>query len=97
MSFRSAGFRPAVLGSALALALALSAGIAMAQDAQPETAAPAAAATAATPATAAAPAVEAALKPGDATAGQAKDRKSTRLNSSHYCASRMPSPACKQK
>src|SRR3546814_4113924 len=26
----------------------------------------------------------------------AKDRKSTRLNSSHYCASRMPSSACKQ-
>src|SRR3546814_6065725 len=24
-----------------------------------------------------------------------KDRKSTRLNSSHYCASRMPSSACK--
>lgn len=73
MSFRSAGFRPAVLGSALALALALCAGTAMAQDAQPETAAPAAAATAAAPATAAAaPVAEAALKPGDATAGQAK-------------------------
>src|SRR3546814_7043634 len=26
-----------------------------------------------------------------------KDRKSTRLNSSHYCAPRMPSYACKQK
>src|SRR3546814_6764524 len=25
------------------------------------------------------------------------DRKSTRLHSSHYCASRMPSSACKQK
>src|SRR3546814_10016043 len=25
------------------------------------------------------------------------DRKSTRLNSSHYCATRMPSSACKQK
>src|SRR3546814_8024578 len=25
------------------------------------------------------------------------DRKSTRLNSSHYCESRMPSTACKQK
>src|SRR3546814_3347931 len=25
------------------------------------------------------------------------DRKSTRLNSSHYCASRMPSSACKSK
>src|SRR3546814_9152147 len=29
--------------------------------------------------------------------GQARDRKSTRLNSSHYCASRMPSSACKKK
>src|SRR3546814_3084948 len=27
----------------------------------------------------------------------AGDRKSTRLNSSHYCASRMPSSACKKK
>src|SRR3546814_5496469 len=26
----------------------------------------------------------------------ARDRKSTRLNSSHYCAPRMPSSACKQ-
>src|SRR3546814_7779472 len=26
-----------------------------------------------------------------------QDRKSTRLNSSHYCASRMPSSACKTK
>src|SRR3546814_8193326 len=26
-----------------------------------------------------------------------EDRKSTRLNSSHYCASRMPSSACKKK
>src|SRR3546814_1235247 len=26
-----------------------------------------------------------------------RDRKSTRLNSSHQCASRMPSSACKQK
>src|SRR3546814_10689913 len=26
-----------------------------------------------------------------------KDRKSTRLKSSHYCASRMPSSACKKK
>ncbi len=76
MSFRSAGFRPAVLGSAIALVFALSASVVTAQDAQPKTAAPAAAATAATPASttpAAAPAVaEAAVKPGDATAGQAK-------------------------
>ncbi|GAA0890193.1 c-type cytochrome [Rhodanobacter soli] len=56
--------------------LALSASAVMAQDAQPETATPAAASTAATPAgaaTAAAPAVAAAaVKPSDATAGQAK-------------------------
>ena len=57
MSFRSAGFRPTVLGSALALVLALSAGAVMAQDAKPETATAVAAA---------------AVKPGDATAGQAK-------------------------
>ena len=83
MSFRSAGFRPAVLGSAVALALALSATALMAQ---PQAAAPAAAATAAQPAsnasaaqpahtgTAAAPAstADVALKPGDASAGQAK-------------------------
>ena len=78
MSFRSAGFRPAVLGSAIALVFALSASALMAQDAQPKTAAPAAAATAATPAAttsapAAAPAeASTAIKPGDATAGQAK-------------------------
>ena len=75
MSFRSAGFRPAVLGAAVALAFALSATALMAQ---PQAAAPAAAATAAPPAstgTAAAPAAAtevAAVKPGDATAGQAK-------------------------
>lgn len=73
MSFRSAGFRPAVLGAAVALAFVLSAGTVMAQDAQPAAAAtvapPAAASSAAAPAVAAAPA---ALKPGDATAGQAK-------------------------
>jgi cytochrome c553 len=69
MSFRSAGFRPAVLGSAMALVLALSASALMAQDAQPKTAAPAAAGTAAAPA---APTAEASVKPGDATAGQAK-------------------------
>src|SRR3546814_6527897 len=28
---------------------------------------------------------------------EAEDRKSTRLNSSHYCASRIPSPALKKK
>ena len=76
MSFRSAGFRPAVLGSALALVFALSASALMAQDAQPKTVAPAAASTAAAPAstasTAAATTAEVAVKPGDATAGQAK-------------------------
>jgi cytochrome c553 len=68
MSFRSAGFRPAVLGAAVALALVLS-GTAMAQDAQPAAATSAAQPAAAAPAVAAAPA---AVKPGDATAGQAK-------------------------
>lgn len=71
MSFRSAGFRPAVLGSAIALAFALSSAALMAQETQPNTAAPAAASTA--PAAAApAPAASAPVKPGDATAGQAK-------------------------
>jgi cytochrome c553 len=69
MSFRPAGFRPAVLGSALALALALSAAAVMAQEAP----APAVTASAAAPATAAPTGVaEASVKPGDATAGQAK-------------------------
>ena len=81
MSFRSAGFRPAVLGSAIALAFALSASALMAQEAQPDAApaaaattasAPASAATAAPAAEAAKPVAEAAVKPGDATAGQAK-------------------------
>lgn len=72
MSFRSAGFRPAVLGAAVALALALSSTALIAQDA------PSSAATASAPAAAgsaeATPAVaeQAAIKPGDATAGQAK-------------------------
>src|SRR3546814_1210369 len=34
---------------------------------------------------------------GDRRTGGEGDRKSTRLNSSHSCASRMPSPACKEK
>lgn len=74
MSFRSAGFRPAVFGSAAALVFALSASALMAQEAQPK-AAPVAASTAAIPATTAAvasPAAAEVLKPGDATAGQAK-------------------------
>src|SRR3546814_9778125 len=33
----------------------------------------------------------------DIAALSPQDRKSTRLNSSHYCASRMPSSACKKK
>src|SRR3546814_5510417 len=34
---------------------------------------------------------------GRLVAQRPRDRKSTRLNSSHYCASRMPSSACKIK
>ncbi|MFK2902755.1 cytochrome c4 [Dyella ginsengisoli] len=74
MSFRPADFRHAVLGAAVALTFALSAGAVMAQDAKPaaaSSAAPAAAASAAAPA-AAAEAATAAVKPGDATAGQGK-------------------------
>src|SRR3546814_10525766 len=33
----------------------------------------------------------------DETGKLAEDRKSTRLNSSHQCASRMPTSACKKK
>ncbi|MCW0201215.1 MAG: cytochrome c4 [Rhodanobacter thiooxydans] len=76
MSFRSAGFRPAVLGSAVALVFALTSTALLAQDAQPAAAATAAAPTAAAAAAAAAaapaPAASVAVKPGDATAGQAK-------------------------
>ncbi len=67
MSFRSAGFRPAVLGSAVALALALSATALMAQDAAPAATATANSSSAAAPASVAV----AAIKPGDASAGQA--------------------------
>jgi cytochrome c553 len=65
----------------MALAFALSANALMAQEAQPKTAAPAAASSAKAPASAAsaaaaptteAPAATAAVKPGDATAGQGK-------------------------
>ncbi len=84
MSFQSAGLRPTVLGSALALVFALSAGMVMAQDAAtPATAAttPAIASTAPAPAAAASSAAAApaavttdtaAVMPGDAAAGQAK-------------------------
>ncbi|MEY2169369.1 cytochrome c [Rhodanobacter sp. 1-6] len=71
MSFRFAGFRPVVLGSAAVLIFAMAAGTAMAQDAAKSTTAPATANTAA-PAEAAPAAETAAAKPGDATAGQAK-------------------------
>jgi cytochrome c553 len=68
--FRHAAFRPAVLG-AVALAFALSAGLAQAQEAKPaSTETPAAAATAtAAPAEAVA---STPAKPGDAAAGQTK-------------------------
>jgi cytochrome c553 len=72
MSFRFAGFRPVVLGSAAVLIFAMAAGTAMAQDAAKSTTAPATANTAAAPAEAAPAAETAAAKPGDATAGQAK-------------------------
>ena len=83
MSFRLAGTRPAVV-NAVALILALSAGVVLAQNtpspAAPKTPALATASTAAKPAAAssapAAPAADdsdmASAKPGDATAGQAK-------------------------
>jgi cytochrome c553 len=74
MSFRSAGFRPAVFSSTLALVFALSSSALMAQDAKPESASPAAASTSAPAAasSAAAAVVSTGLTPGDATAGQAK-------------------------
>ncbi len=86
MSFRSAGFRPAMLGGAVALVLALSGVALMAQEAVPPAAAPAASASAAAPASSAsapspasatsattpAGAAEVAAKPGDAKVGQAK-------------------------
>ncbi|WP_267224800.1 c-type cytochrome [Dyella silvae] len=73
MSFRPAGFRPAVVGYAVALVFALSSGVVLAQEAK----APAPAGTAAAPAAAATaepakPAETAAVKPGDATAGAGK-------------------------
>mgnify|MGYP001115334753 CR=1 FL=1 len=82
MSFRLAGFRPAVV-NAVALVLALSAGVVFAQNAKGQaaqkTTAPATASTAAKPAAASsAPTAAvtdeemASAKPGDATAGQAK-------------------------
>lgn len=80
MSFRPAGFRPAVVRYAVVLVFALSSGAILAQEAKnPAPAATAAkpAAAAAAPATAAAEPAKpgeatAAVKPGDATAGQGK-------------------------
>jgi cytochrome c553 len=79
MSFRLAGFRPAVV-NAVALVLALSAGLALAQNTHAQMAPAPAASSAAKPASAgsapaAAPASGddvASAKPGDATTGQAK-------------------------
>ncbi|WP_266157449.1 c-type cytochrome [Dyella silvatica] len=75
MSFRPAGFRPAVFGYAVALAFALTVSVVSAQDAKP--AAPASAAPPAAAASAehaAAPTAEASAtaKPGDAAAGAGK-------------------------
>ena len=78
MSFRPAGFRPAVVRYAVVLAVALSSGAIFAQEAKnpapaTTTAKPAAAATAPAAAETAKPAeATAATKPGDATAGQGK-------------------------
>lgn len=73
MSFRPADFRHAVLGAAVALTFALSAGAVTAQDAKPAAASSAAPAAAATSAPAAPAMAEATtVKPGDATAGQGK-------------------------
>jgi len=74
MSFRSAGFRHAVLGVCVALAFALSASAVTAQEAKPASAstAPASATTAAAAAAPAAANAAAEVKPGDATAGQGK-------------------------
>lgn len=71
MSFLCAGIRPAVFGSALALVFAFSASTALAQDAQPEVT-PAPASSTMAPAVAEVPVADGPVKPGDATAGQAK-------------------------
>ena len=86
MSFRSAGFRHAVLGAAVVVAFALSASALTAKTQPPAQAAPAPAGSAAKPAAAASAAglpaasataagsatAEAATKPGDPAAGQGK-------------------------
>ena len=72
MSFRPADFRHAVLGAAVALTFALSAGAVMAQDAKPAAASSAAPAAAASAPAAPVMAEATAVKPGDATAGQGK-------------------------
>ncbi|MCX7514545.1 c-type cytochrome [Frateuria hangzhouensis] len=67
MSFRSAGFRPAALGGVIALVFALSASVAVAQEAQPATSAPATATSAAQKSSAGQPGVDAAPSaPADA-------------------------------
>lgn len=71
MSFRHAGFRPATLGCA-ALIFALATGTCFAQAAAPASSTPAPASTAAPAATPATAPAAAEVKPGDATAGQAK-------------------------
>lgn len=76
MSFRPAGFRPAVIRYAVVLVFALSSGAILAQEAKNPAPAATAAAPAAAPAAAEAAAkpgeATAAVKPGDATAGQSK-------------------------
>jgi len=76
MSFRPAGFRPAVVRYAVVLVFALSSGAILAQEAKNPAPAATAAAPAAAPAAAEAAAkpgeATAAVKPGDATAGQGK-------------------------
>lgn len=76
MSFRPAGFRPAVVRYAVVLVFALSSGAILAQEAKNPAPAATAAAPAAAPAAAEAAAkpgeATAAVKPGDATAGQSK-------------------------
>lgn len=74
MSFRPAGFRPAVVGYAVALVFALSSSVLLAQEAKAPAASASAAQPAAAPAEQAAKPAEAtaAVKPGDAGAGAGK-------------------------
>ncbi|WP_199099603.1 c-type cytochrome [Dyella sp. ASV21] len=73
MSFRPAGFRPAVVRYAVVLVFALSSSVLLAQEAKTPASASTTAQPAAAPAEhAPAPAAQAAIKPGDATAGAGK-------------------------